>query len=108
MKVFEKHVFVCTMGKTCAEQGGEELCSALRQAVLENGLKGKIRVNKAGCFDQCGHGPMVVVYPEQVWYAHVSCEDVPQLVAQHLIGDKPVERLLYDGSGRLDKTKKTK
>jgi NADH-quinone oxidoreductase subunit F/NADP-reducing hydrogenase subunit HndC len=101
MEIFEKHVFVCTSGKTCSQEGGEEVCSQLRKAVIEQGLKGKVRINKAGCFDQCGNGPVVVVYPEGTWYAHVKPEDASEIVEQHLAGDKPVQRLLYDGRGRI-------
>jgi (2Fe-2S) ferredoxin len=104
MEIFEKHVFVCTSGKICSKDGGEEVCSALRQEVATKGLKGQIRINKAGCFDQCGNGPMFVVYPESTWYAHVSPEDAEQIVTEHLIGGKPVERLLYDGRGRTDRS----
>lgn len=101
MDVFEKHVFVCTSGKTCAEEGGPEVCDALRKEIAERGLKKKIRINKAGCFDQCGNGPLIVVYPEATWYAHVKPEDCHEIIEQHLVGGKPVERLLYDGRGRI-------
>ena len=103
MEIFEKHVFVCTSGKVCSKDGGEEVCSALRQEVVARGLKGRVRINKAGCFDQCGNGPMVVAYPESTWYAHVRPTDADQLV-EHLIDGKPVERLLYDGRGRTDRS----
>jgi (2Fe-2S) ferredoxin len=103
MEIFEKHVFVCTSGKVCSKDGGEDVCSALRQEVVARGLKGRVRINKAGCFDQCGNGPMVVVYPESTWYAHVKPTDADQLV-EHLIEGKPLERLLYDGRGRTDRS----
>lgn len=103
MEIFEKHVFVCTSGKVCSKDGGEEVCSALRQEVIARGLKGRVRINKAGCFDQCGNGPMVVVYPESTWYAHVRPTDADQLV-EHLSDGKPLERLLYDGRGRTDRS----
>lgn len=101
MEIFEKHVFVCTSGKTCSTQGGEEVCSALRKEVMARGLKGKVRINKAGCFDQCGNGPLAVVYPESTWYAHLKPEDAAEIVEKHLLEGKPVERLLYDGRGRI-------
>ena len=101
MDVFEKHVFVCTSGKTCPQEGAEEVCSELRKQINERGLKKRIRINKAGCFDQCGNGPLIVVYPESVWYAHVKPEDVSQIVEDHLLEGKPVERLFYDGRGRI-------
>lgn len=101
MEVFEKHVFVCTTGKTCPDQGGVEVCAALRKEIADLGLKKQIRINKAGCFDQCGNGPMLVVYPEGVWYAHVQPSDCKEIAQSHLLGGKPVTRLLYDGRGRI-------
>jgi (2Fe-2S) ferredoxin len=101
MEIFEKHVFVCVSGKTCPNEGAGAVCDELRKQVSERGLKARIRINKSGCFDQCGNGPMIVVYPETVWYAHVKLEDVGQIVEDHLVGNKPVERLLYDGRGRI-------
>jgi len=58
-------------------------------------LKGRVRVNHAGCLDQCGYGPMVVVYPEAVWYWGVRTEDAEEIVREHLIGGRPVARLVY-------------
>lgn len=99
--VFKKHVFVCVSGKTCPGQGGIEVCDTMRKEIAERGLKKQIRINKAGCFDQCGNGPMIVVYPEGVWYAHVKPEDCKEIVESHLLQDRPVTRLLYDGRGRI-------
>lgn len=99
--VYKKHVFVCTSGKVCPLEGSEAVLSTLRKEIAELGLKNQIRINKTGCLDQCGNGPMIVVYPEGVWYAHVQPEDCHEIVESHLLGDKPVERLLYDGRGKL-------
>ena len=95
--IWEKHVFVCTSGKYCPEVDGDELGvhAALKRQVAAAGLKGRVRVNHSGCMDQCGHGPMVVVYPEAVWYAGVRPEDVEEIVREHLAGGRPVERLRY-------------
>lgn len=103
MDVFEKHVFVCVSGKTCPKAGAEELCAALREEIAALGLKKQIRINKAGCFDQCGNGAVMVVYPESTWYAHVKAKDAREIVEKHLVGGKVIERLLYDGGGRRDK-----
>lgn len=92
---------MCTTGSTCPQSGSAEVCAALRKEITERGLKKVIRVNKSGCLDQCGNGPMVVVYPEQVWYAHVRPDDAKEIVDSHLIAGKPVERLLYDGRGTI-------
>jgi len=59
----------------------------------EAGLKHKVRANDSGCLDQCEHGPVVVVYPEAVWYGNVHPRDVTQIVQEHIVGGSPVERL---------------
>ncbi len=95
MGQYERHVFVCTSGKTCPTQNSKDVFSALRTAVVEAGLKGSVRMNGAGCLGQCGHGPMVVVYPEDVWYCNVQPEDAARIVAEHFVGGIPVESLRY-------------
>lgn len=95
MTIFKKHVFVCVSGKTCPEQGSEAIFQALRHEIKSKDLQKEIRINKAGCLGQCGEGPMVVVYPEATWYCHVKESDCHEIVHSHLIGDKKVERLLY-------------
>lgn len=92
---YERHLFVCTSGKTCPTQGSEAVHAALKEACFAAGLDATTRVNKSGCFAQCGHGPMVAVYPEGRWYAAVRAEDVAEIVECELKGRRPVERLLY-------------
>ncbi len=67
----------------------------MKRAAREAGLAGQVRINKAGCMNQCGHGPMVVVYPEDCWYAGVTPEGGVEIVRQHLIEGRPVESLRY-------------
>jgi (2Fe-2S) ferredoxin len=52
-----------------------------------------VRINKSGCLDQCEHGPVVVVYPEAVWYGNVQPADAAEIVEEHLVGGRPVARL---------------
>ncbi|HUK88855.1 MAG TPA: (2Fe-2S) ferredoxin domain-containing protein [Blastocatellia bacterium] len=94
---FEKHIFVCTSGEYCPMLDGnsKEIHQAFKEAVAKAGLKGKVRVNNSGCLDQCGHGPSAVVYPEGVWYSHLTLADVPVIVEEHLRNGQPVERLRY-------------
>lgn len=94
---FERHVFVCVAGGTCPTQGGEAVHAAMKALAKERLGPAAVRVNKSGCLGQCGHGPMVCVYPENVWYAGVRVEDVPALVEEHLVRGRPVERLLFRG-----------
>jgi (2Fe-2S) ferredoxin len=97
MGQYETHVFVCTSGDTCPTQGDvEKIVKHLRGAVAKAGKHQDVRVNKAGCFSQCGHGPMVVVYPDNVWYAGVQEGDLDEIVQSHILGGKPVERLRYE------------
>lgn len=94
---FERHVFVCVSGGTCPAEGGEAVHAAMKDLAKQHCGAVRVRVNKSGCLGQCGHGPMVAVYPENVWYAGVRPEDVAELVATHLVGGLPVERLLFRG-----------
>ena len=95
MAPYEVHVFICTSGGTCPHQGASEVHAFLKEAVLRAQLKSKVRINHAGCLDQCGHGPMVVIYPDNVWYSHVSLEDAQVIFAQHIQGGRPVEHLRF-------------
>lgn len=95
MGQYEHHIFVCTSGKTCGTQGGPEVFKRLKDCAADAGLKGIVRVNQAGCMNQCGHGPMVVVYPSNVWYCGVDEAGAERIIAEHIVGGAPVEELLY-------------
>ena len=97
---YERHVFVCTNRRPegdprgcCAGKGSEEVRALFKEELDKRGLKGRVRANAAGCLDTCALGISVVVYPEGVWYARVTKEDVAQIVDEHLVGGRPVERL---------------
>ncbi|MBW8746520.1 MAG: (2Fe-2S) ferredoxin domain-containing protein [Acidobacteria bacterium] len=100
MAKFERHVFVCSNERlegaarpSCRPRGGRQLKDALKDAVKAAGLKNTVRANEAGCLDQCEHGPVMVVYPEAVWYGFVKLEDVQEIVHEHVVHGRPVERL---------------
>jgi len=96
MGQYERHVFVCTSGETCPEQGDvEKFVKILRERARSVGRPSDVRINKAGCFSQCGRGPMIVFYPEDVWYAGVQESDLEELFTSHIVGGQPVERLRY-------------
>jgi (2Fe-2S) ferredoxin len=90
------HAFVCTSGETCPTQGDvEHFVKYLRAEAVKAGLK-DVRINKAGCFSQCGHGPMIVVYPDDVWYAGVQASDLQEIFESHIRRGTPVDRLRYE------------
>ena len=95
MGQYRYHVFVCTSGKTCPTQGSLDVHAALKKGAAAAGLKGIVRVNHAGCMNQCGHGPMVVVYPQDVWYSSVDVDGARRIVAEHLVAGAPVEAYRY-------------
>jgi nitrite reductase/ring-hydroxylating ferredoxin subunit/(2Fe-2S) ferredoxin len=107
MGQYDRHVFVCTSGETCPTQGDtERFVKILRDGARQANRQVEVRVNKAGCFSQCGHGPMLVVYPENVWYAGVQESDLKEILESHILGGRPVERLRYDpgapGANKVD------
>ena len=84
---FQKTIFVCTNVReggrvACGNpgRGGLELCEALKHAVKEKGLKGKVRVARSGCLDLCEKGPNAFVYPGDEWLSGVTAQDVPEIV----------------------------
>lgn len=104
MPKFARHVFICCNVRPadnprscCAAKDAEKIREAFKVELKRSGagpaLGAPVRANMAGCLDQCEHGPTVVVYPDAVWYGFVKVEDVPEIVREHVIGGRPVERL---------------
>ena len=100
MPNFNHHVFVCLNERdetaarpSCGHKHSKKIRNLMKDAVKDAGLKGRVRVNEAGCLDQCEHGPVIVVYPEAVWYGFVQPKDIEEIVEEHLIHGRPVERL---------------
>ena len=107
MGQYDCHVFVCTSGETCPTQGDvEKYVKFLRGEVAKAGRHQDVRVNKAGCFSQCGHGPMIVVYPDNVWYAGVQRGDLGEIFESHIVGGRPGARLRYEPGVRGANKKK--
>ena len=70
----------------------------LRDAAKAAGLGRSVRINAAGCLDQCARGVAVVVYPDAIWYGGVTIDDVDEIVRSHLVRGEPVERLRIDAT----------
>ena len=102
---YAHHVFFCersrASGDACAAVGGPAGFDRCRERVRELGLEGpgKVRINRSGCLNRCAEGPVVVVYPEGVWYTFVDGQDIDEIVESHLQHGRIVERLLlpFDG-----------
>lgn len=100
MSFFAKHVFFCVNerengAQCCAGCGAPELQAYAKERIkaLKKNGKGRIRINRAGCLDRCDEGPVMVVYPEAVWYQYVDKADIDEIIEEHLLGNRPVERL---------------
>jgi (2Fe-2S) ferredoxin len=105
MAKFEKHIFICGNQRPpghprgcCYPDAKAELQKLFKQKLSERGLKGRVRANQSGCLDQCEHGPNLVVYPEGIWYGGVTLADVDEIVESHIVGGKPVQRLMMPDS----------
>jgi len=101
MTAFTHHVFVCGNQRSpdhrrgcCDPAGSDKLRNELKSAVKQHGLTPALRVNKAGCLEQCEHGPTMVIYPQGIWYGNVSVEDVPRIVEETLVNGNVIEELV--------------
>jgi (2Fe-2S) ferredoxin len=108
---FTKHLFVCTNERPdedergcCHAKGGAAIAKAIKIAAYAKGLKGKVRVNKAGCLDACADGVSAVVYPDGIWYRRITLDDVDEIVEQTLVKGLIVERLVSDRHPRQPMT----
>lgn len=100
MSYYQRHVFFCLNQRDdgracCASRDAEAMQAHAKQRVKALGLAGagKVRVNKSGCLDRCDEGPCVVVYPEGTWYTYVDQHDIDEIVDEHLVHGRVVERL---------------
>ena len=92
--MYRSHVLVCG-GTGCHSNHGDEIIAKFRKEVAEQGLQNDVQVVQTGCFGLCAVGPVVIVYPEGAFYSHVKVEDVDEIVSEHLIKGRIVERLLH-------------
>lgn len=97
---YEFHFFICQNGRPdnhprgcCLSKGSDKLLNYMKARVKELGIQ-NIRINKAGCMDQCEKGPAMVVYPEGIWYSPKTIEDVDEIINSHILKKCPVEKLL--------------
>ncbi|MBQ7625248.1 MAG: NADH-quinone oxidoreductase subunit NuoF [Clostridia bacterium] len=100
--MIRSHVLICG-GTGCTSSGSKRVRERLEKELEAKGLTEEIKVVQTGCFGLCAIGPMMVVYPDNVTYSHVTPEDVPEIVEEHLLKGRPVQRLFYkEGEEKAD------
>ena len=92
--MFRIHALICG-GTGCTSSGSAEIQEALHREIAAQGLEDEIKVVQTGCFGLCALGPIMIVYPEGVFYSKVTADDVPEIVEEHFLKGRPVERLIY-------------
>ncbi len=100
MEPFGHHIFVCTQekpegAKSCPHNGSMGILRVLEHELLSQGLDDEVQVTTCGCLGLCDEGPMLIVYPEGVWYHKVQEQDAAEIVGSHLRSGKVVERLAW-------------
>jgi (2Fe-2S) ferredoxin len=98
--IYDKHIFICTNQrvagaprKSCGETHGMEIVEAFKNKLKERNLPIKLRAQKSGCLDICDFGQTIVIYPEGVFYVGVELSDVDEIINEHIVNNRVVERL---------------
>jgi (2Fe-2S) ferredoxin len=97
---YRYHVFFCTNQRDngrpcCHNHDALALRSYAKEKVKALGLarQHQVRINTAGCLNRCLQGPIIVVYPEGTWYTYANRKDIDEIISEHLVNGRPVERL---------------
>jgi (2Fe-2S) ferredoxin len=100
MSYYRHHVFFCVNQRAngeacCNDHDAEGVRNYAKQRIKELGLSGsgKVRINSAGCLDRCEEGPVIVVYPEEIWYTYIDKSDIDEIIEEHIMNGRIVERL---------------
>ena len=92
------HVLICG-GTGCTSSGSQSIQKAFTDAIEANGLTEEVKLVQTGCFGLCALGPVVIIHPDGTFYSRVEVEDVPEIVSEHLLKGRIVERLVYNDTG---------
>ncbi|SEN72564.1 (2Fe-2S) ferredoxin domain-containing protein [Nitrosomonas marina] len=100
MSYYQYHVFFCVNQREgaavcCNNMNAQAMRDYAKDRIKSLRLNGKnkVRINNAGCLDRCDEGPVLVVYPDEVWYTYIDKEDIDEIIDEHLINGRIVERL---------------
>jgi (2Fe-2S) ferredoxin len=100
--IYEKHIFICTnqraataTRRSCGDVHGLEIVDAFKKGLKAKNLNFPIRAQRAGCLDICDFGQTIAVYPDGIFYVGVSVADVDEIIEEHIVHNRPVERLRF-------------
>ena len=92
--MIRSQVLICG-GTGCTSSGSQALIQEFEDCIVSNGLSEEVKVVRTGCFGLCALGPVVIVYPDGTFYSRVTKDDVKEIVSEHLLKGRVVERLVY-------------
>lgn len=94
MNYVRSHILVCT-GTGCSSSNSEKIIEAFQHELDQQNMAQEVRVVKTGCFGLCAMGPVVLIYPEGAFYTHVTVEDTKEIISEHIVKGRIVQRLLH-------------
>jgi (2Fe-2S) ferredoxin len=96
----KKHIFICTSSRptgqqkgTCHTKNGVDIMMSFMEEIEERELGGEVFISNTGCLGFCDKGPVVIIYPDNVWYGNVTPDDVEEIMDEHIEGGNVVKRL---------------
>ena len=101
--MYRTHVMVCG-GTGCTASGSGKIQEALVSEIKKKGLEDEVKVVQTGCFGLCELGPIMIIYPGDVFYSRVTVDDIPEIVEEHLLKGRVVERLVHEDEVTREKT----
>ena len=99
--MIRSQVLICG-GTGCTSSGSQQIQDAFEVEIQKNNLEDEIKLVRTGCFGLCELGPVVIVYPDGTFYSRVTVDDVEEIVSEHLLKGRRVERLVYDDHGKAE------
>ncbi len=96
--MIRSHVLICG-GTGCTSSGSVALRDKLAEELKAKGIDEEVKIVMTGCFGLCALGPIMIVYPEGTFYSRVETKDIPEIVEEHLLKGRIVERLVYSDTG---------
>ena len=107
--MFRSQVLICG-GTGCTSSGSDKIAIKLEEELKKNRLESEVNIVRTGCFGLCEKGPIMIVYPEGTFYSHITADDIPEIVSEHLLKGRVVERLVFqekDDDGNIKSLNET-